>query len=471
MYIQKNPNTLLTTAKAKIILLFFSSALIVCSFLIYPYDDSYYYWDWGRHLALSYYDGSPAIAYLMRLFSIIFGNNIVAINFLGVITIFLCLYFIYQTCRLFFNEQIALNACIIWLLSTLVIHFLFLWVTYDNPMMATWTMTMFFSAKFIKNQKTIDLYLIGCSAGLLLLSKYTGVVLLLALMIYITFLPSYRKLFLNKHFYFSLLVSVAIASPVLIWNYQHDWISFAYQLEHRGLPAAWTNVKNYLDKVISQWNILILLPIYALFKNKQNENIAQKNFLLFLNFVSFTFFLFFLYQSITSHIVRHWLTPFTVSGAILCSYYFNKFQLRKTFLLTVVVYASANLAMLTTYSFFQESYDKNRMAYTLAQEAVKHYFQPDTVVVTSEWESAAQILFWLPGKPFIYTLPCGVQNQYAFWNTEFIRNIKAKQIKKILYLDFEDKSFCINKFFTHCEKLPTLTWQNKVKIFADQCIV
>lgn len=448
-----------------------SALLIVCSFIIVPYVDSFYYWDWGRHLALSYYDGTPAIAYLMRLFSAIFGNHIVTINFLGVTTIFLCLYFIYQTCRLFFDEYIAFNACLLWLLSTLVIHFMYIWVTYDNPMMVAWTMSMFFSAKYIKNKKPADLYLIGFSAGLLLLSKYTGIVLLLSLVVYISFIPSYRNLLLNKHLYLALLLSLAIASPVFIWNYQHDWISFTYQLKHRGLSAEWSNVGNYLEKALTQWNILFLLPIYALFKIKLNNNIAQKHFLIFLNFISVTFFLFFLYQSITSHILRHWLTPFTVSSAMLCSYYFNKLQLRKTFLLTILFYALANLTLLIIYSFFQSSYDENMMSYLLAQEAGKRYFQHDIVVATSNWESAARILFWLPDKPFIYTLPCGKQNQYAFWNNDFIQNIKNKRLKQVLYLDFNDQSFCISQFFSRCQKLPMLTHKNKVYLFAYECIV
>ncbi len=29
--------------------------------------DTYYYWEWSRHLALSYYDGSPMIAYFIKL--------------------------------------------------------------------------------------------------------------------------------------------------------------------------------------------------------------------------------------------------------------------------------------------------------------------------------------------------------------------------------------------------------------------
>ena len=39
-------------------------------FLIAPFHfkgaDSFYYWDWSRHLDLAYFDGSPMIAYALK---------------------------------------------------------------------------------------------------------------------------------------------------------------------------------------------------------------------------------------------------------------------------------------------------------------------------------------------------------------------------------------------------------------------
>ena len=37
-------------------------------------QDAYYYWAWSQYLALSYYDGPPLVAYLLKLYTIIFGE-------------------------------------------------------------------------------------------------------------------------------------------------------------------------------------------------------------------------------------------------------------------------------------------------------------------------------------------------------------------------------------------------------------
>ena len=205
--------------------------ILFCSaFFLIPYEDSYYYWDWSRHLGLSYFDGPPMIAYIFRLFTWIFGHTKEAINLLGITSIFLTLMFIYHT-ALLLNPKIAWTSCLLWILSTPVFHYLFFWVTYDNPLNVFWAGTMFFALRFVSFHKTQDLYWIGFFSGLMLLSKYTGVVLLLAFGIFIL-ITRYRLLFKNKHFYFSMGLILLIESPVIIWNIKHQWISILYQYGH-----------------------------------------------------------------------------------------------------------------------------------------------------------------------------------------------------------------------------------------------
>ena len=57
--------------------------LIIATFTIIPYVDSYYYWLWSEHFQLSYIDGPPMIGYIIKLFSLIFGNSVLAINMVG----------------------------------------------------------------------------------------------------------------------------------------------------------------------------------------------------------------------------------------------------------------------------------------------------------------------------------------------------------------------------------------------------
>lgn len=474
-----NENVILTEQKAKLSLILLFFTLIGSSFLLIPYSDAYYYWDWSRHLALSYYDGSPLIAYMMRLFSLIFGNTALSINFLGIASIYATLFFIYKTAELLFNKRIALNACVLFVFSSLVIHYLFIWVTYDNPLNLFWAAIVYFVVRFIQNRNSSDLYWIGAGIGFLILSKYTGIVLILALALFILCLPRYWFLLKNKHFYFSLVLAGLIASPVFIWNYQHDWVSFLYQMTaHKNHDTVREGVFKYLFMIITRYNILLFLPIYALFKSF--KAIKENDSLLFLNVVTFTFALFFFYQSFSNNVSKHLVIPYCITSAILCSYYFAKYNLRKLFIATLIVYFVWSLDYIISYSFFQKYIDGNVVGYSLAKQAGEKYLTPDKILVTSNWDSAAKLLFWIPGRPQMYTLPCGGQNQYAYWSKPIVEKMKQKQIKQALYLDFDDHSMCIKEHFAHCERLPSLTQENKhfrikrgqkVELFIYQCEV
>lgn len=467
--------------KEKLFFWLFFIVLVSSSFFILPYEDSYYYWDWSRHLALSYFDGSPLIAYSMHLFTWIFGNTIYAINLLGVVSIYLTLFFIYKTTALAFNKQAALNACLLWLLSPLVINYLFIWVTYDNPLNLFWAATIYFFVRYIKYKKTTDIYLLGGSVGLLLLSKYTGIVLLIALLLFIIVVPRYRVLFKNKHFYGAIFVAVLITSPVLVWNYQHHWASFYYQLTaHTASTWSWENVTSYLGIAIGNYNVLLFLPIYALFRSYKASK--QNDVVVLLNFISLTFLLFFLYQACDHGISKHWLVPFCISSAILCGHYFVSYKLRKLFLLTILVYFLISMHYIIYNSLWQKYSDGNVGVYSLIENAAKQYWRQDEVVMTSNWELASKLAFWLPSKPFVYTLPCGAENQYAYWSKPTLQRIKEKSIKEVFYLNLADNSSCVKKYFAECHALPILSYsydgvrlqeKNKnrhLQLYAYRCV-
>jgi 4-amino-4-deoxy-L-arabinose transferase-like glycosyltransferase len=337
-------------------------------------------------------------------------------------------------------------------------------------------MTIYFVVRYIHFKKASDLYFIGSSIGLLLLSKYTGIVLLIALFFFILTVPQYRSLLRNKHFYFSLLLAALISSPIFIWNYQHNWVSLFYQLHSHHTANTLHEFISYIGNIVTRYNILLFLLIYVFIRSF--NQIKQQDSILLLFYISFVFVLFFLYQSLNNGISKHLLTPFCISSTLLCSYYISQYRLRKIYLFTIVLYCSSTVYYLTSYSFSQNNVDGNMAAYKLAKVAGEKYCKTDTIVVTSFWETAAQMLFWLPGKPQIYTLPCGSENQYAFWSQPIVQQIKENKIKEVLYLDFDDKSMCIAKHFAHCEALPTLYYENphfrfheknKKKLFAYRC--
>lgn len=78
---------------------------------------------------------------------------------------------------------------------------------------------------------------LGFLLGLAGLSKYTAILPALAVIVALLVGRGWRIL-LTPGPWLALLVALLLISPVLVWNAQHEWISFVYQLKH-GSGGAW----------------------------------------------------------------------------------------------------------------------------------------------------------------------------------------------------------------------------------------
>jgi 4-amino-4-deoxy-L-arabinose transferase-like glycosyltransferase len=69
----------------------------------------------------------------------------------------------------------------------------------------------------------------GLCAGLALLSKYTAVLTLAGAAGFLLTSPRHRRLLAGSKPWLALAVALLVFSPVLVWNAQHGWASFAFQ--------------------------------------------------------------------------------------------------------------------------------------------------------------------------------------------------------------------------------------------------
>ena len=69
----------------------------------------------------------------------------------------------------------------------------------------------------------------GLFAGMAMLSKFTAIMLLPAVLAF-ALVPDWRRRWLLSPYpWLAALIAVVVFSPVLIWNAQHDWASFRFQ--------------------------------------------------------------------------------------------------------------------------------------------------------------------------------------------------------------------------------------------------
>ncbi len=433
--------------------------------------DTYYYWEWSRHLDLSYYDGPPFIAYMIKGFRLIFGDTLLALSLVGVFTALIMSVLLYRTARLFLTPKTSVTVVALWLCSPLTTLDLFKQTTYDTPLLLFWASALYATSLYLNQSKPRYLYALGLSLGLLLLSKYTGVILVLGLCLY-TFITPKRALWRDKHFFGAITIAFLCIMPVLIWNHMHHWQSVVYQLTTHRLSHTVASLHNFawvlVSMVIPALNIMLWFGLYPFFMSK------HKPYLLLYLMISITTLSFCLIAAFNSSIRVYWLTPFLLTAALQAGAYVERYTTSQRFIKGLCwVYALISLGiMLNNQQWLQITTPRKFIDVQLIKQF--NQIMPDLPypVVTSGWLEA-RMLFFLRQKPAVYTLGCGSpQNQYLAWSAPLMADIGTHRVRDIIFIDPYDRKMCLKQYFKICTQLPTPVYrhhQRFYRLYAYHC--
>lgn len=193
--------------------------------------DEAYYWVWSHRPQLSYYDHPPMVAWLLN-FGHIFENWGSAVRWpavlLGHFTLLVWLRVWEEAApeqKEKFNWWIALALC------SPLLGFGSLIVTPDLPVIFFWSLSLLYSIKVFKKHETQDYLLLGASLGLGFCAKYHIVLFVPFLFAYILFEKKWKDV-VWKNVFLAVLIGLLFSAPVLLWNFQNDFISFRFQLKH-----------------------------------------------------------------------------------------------------------------------------------------------------------------------------------------------------------------------------------------------
>ena len=113
---------------------------------------------------------------------------------------------------------------------------------------------------------------LGIILGLSGLSKYTSI--FFAICIPICMISWHGiKIFRRPGLYVAIIIAIILITPVIYWNYQHDWISFKYQIGH-GTGGEWKFKKVFvflLNQIVS-YGLLIPIGLIWFLKNREDDN-------------------------------------------------------------------------------------------------------------------------------------------------------------------------------------------------------
>jgi 4-amino-4-deoxy-L-arabinose transferase-like glycosyltransferase len=247
-----------------------------------------YYWTWSRDLALSYFDHPPLAAWTIRLTTALLGQTAFGIKAAAVLwSVVLNLVWLrividmFGDRRLAFWSLVALNATVAYEVYGVVI-------APDAPLIAAWAATIWAVWRVAQTGQARWWYAAGAFLGLACLAKYPAGLLAPVVLAFLVLSPRQRRWLATPHPWLACLVALAVFAPVLVWNAQHDWASFAFQSTRRAEGMGHWRPRYLGVLIVSQLLMatpyLLVVSIAALAKGwrRRREVLADDRWLLLL---------------------------------------------------------------------------------------------------------------------------------------------------------------------------------------------
>lgn len=205
--------------------------------------DEAYYWLWSKHLAFGYYDHPPMIAWLIRAGTEIFGDTPLGVRFAGILLSLPASWLVWQSAALILKDEKRAALAALLFNLTLMVSVEMLAATPDMPSVVFAAAFVFGLAKVQQSGDGKWWLAVGVAGGLGLLAKYSALFLGLGALFWLIVdawqrpgadAPKKTKWLATPWPYLGAALALVIAAPHLIWQAQHQWMTFAFQFGRVG---------------------------------------------------------------------------------------------------------------------------------------------------------------------------------------------------------------------------------------------
>jgi len=283
--------------------------------------DEAYYWMWSKHLAGGYYDHPPMVALVIRLGTMIAGDTELGVRLVSILLALPMSWAVYRSAAILFGGWRVASTATILLNLTLMAAVGTLIVTPDAPLLVASSFVLFFLAKVLQSGRGAWWLAVGAAVGAALLSKYTALFFGPAILIWLVSVPALRRWLISPWPYLGGLVALALFAPVIVWNADHQWVSFIKQLGR----ARFEDFRlGYVGEVIPTqiafatplvW-ILGAMGLYALWRRRAGALAAR----MLINTLFWTIVAYFIWHSLHARVEANWFAPvypaFAIAAAV-----------------------------------------------------------------------------------------------------------------------------------------------------------
>lgn len=256
-----------------------------------PVSDEAYYWMWGRHVSLSYFDHPPLGAWVQALSHAVFGTNHFALRLPTFVALAGVLGVFWQVAKRVGGDDsrgVFLRSTLVFVASplfgifgTVAIH--------DYLLVALAIGSGYYFTRYLTDVEATGRgrleHLFGAAVllGLAGLTKYTAVFIAIAVAGTILTRPRLRSLLLRWEIYAAGLIALALQAPTLIWNLQNDFVSINFQFGRRFSDAGGGGFKINVDRmqiliaeVMALVSPIVIIPATLLFFWARQRNLFER---------------------------------------------------------------------------------------------------------------------------------------------------------------------------------------------------
>ena len=191
--------------------------------------DEAYYLLWSHHLQAGYFDHPPAIAFLIRAGTLLFGDTPLGARATGLPLSLLTTWFVWQTAAMLLKDDGKAALAAILFNLTLMANVELLVATPDMPSVATVAGFIWAIAKVQTAREGHWWLAAGAFAGLSLLSKYSMLFVGLGTAVWLLADTRGRAWLKTPWPWAGGLMALALFSSNLTWQAEHGWETFGFQ--------------------------------------------------------------------------------------------------------------------------------------------------------------------------------------------------------------------------------------------------
>jgi 4-amino-4-deoxy-L-arabinose transferase-like glycosyltransferase len=235
---------------------------LVYASLIDLRTDEAYYWTWSKESVLSFLDHPPMIAWFIRFGTAIFGDTNLGVRFAGILAMLVTQLLLADIVRRVTHDFRSVAIAVLMPEAALYYGLLMAKVSPDVALIPFAVAMVWALVRLHESGDGRWWLAAGVFAALALLSKLTAVMLLPAVAAFMLVPGWRRRWFFSPYPWFAVAITVVLFVPVLIWNYQHDWASFKFQLV-RATAAHDISLRTVGEFIGLQFGLVgfILLPV------------------------------------------------------------------------------------------------------------------------------------------------------------------------------------------------------------------